>query len=74
MELEPVTTTPKVVDAAAATEPSKLALSAVTCSPVCVTVASHELVTVSAVSANVNPAVQPVSSVDPLLVTVSWSW
>jgi len=37
-------------------------------------VAFHELVMVSEVSASVNPAVHPVSSVVPLFVTVSWSW
>ena len=37
-------------------------------------VASEPVVTVSEVSASMNPAVHPVSSVVPLFATVSWSW
>jgi hypothetical protein len=42
--------------------------------PAWVTAAFQELDTDSAVSANANPAVHPVSAVVPVSVTVSWSW
>jgi hypothetical protein len=49
-------------------------LAAETRCPLWVTVAFHELATVSAASASWKPAVHPVSGAVPLFVTVSCDW
>jgi hypothetical protein len=73
-ELEPLTTRPNVVWLPAATDPLYPALTAVTCVPVWVTAALHELAMVSAASPNMKPADQPVIGAVPVFRTVSWSW
>lgn len=62
---------PNVVDPPAAIEPLYEALPALTRVPVCFTVALHELEMTSATSANMKPAVQPVTGTLPVSVTVS---
>ena len=68
---EPLTVMPNVVDPPTAIEPLYEALLALTCVPVCLIVAFHELEMISAASANMKPAVQPVTGTLPVSVTVS---